>query len=104
MSLSFGLAQLVLQGVELGTGLGQFSGADVFGDDAVALAVGDVVFDALQTGGLWTVDQQGYNFRHEIDVTTAEAFPQAGAHYQVRYQITPAGGQKTIVRFQLRVI
>ena len=64
----------------------------------------DVVFNSLQTGGLWTVDEVGYNFRHEIDVSTAEAFPKAGVQYQVRYELVPTSGQKTIVRFQLRVI
>ena len=76
----------------------------VAGHDGVELDASDVVFDTLQTGGLWTVDETGYNFRHEIDVTGTEAFPTAGVHYQVRYEITPVGGQKTIVRFQLRVI
>lgn len=76
----------------------------VAGHDGVELDVADVVFDTLETGGLWTVDETGYNFRHEIDVTGSEAFPKAGARYQVRYEITPVGGQKTIVRFQLRVI
>ena len=76
----------------------------VAGHDDVSLTVGDVVFDSLQTGGLWTVDEEGYNFRHEIDVSTAEAFPKAGTQYQIRYELTPTTGQKTIVRFQLRVI
>jgi hypothetical protein len=76
----------------------------VAGHDGVTLVVADVIFNALQTGGLWTVDAVGYNFRHEIDVSTTEAFPKAGAQYQVRYQLTPTSGQKTIVRFQLRVI
>jgi hypothetical protein len=76
----------------------------VAGHNDVALDVAEVIFNALQTGGLWTVDDVGYNFRHEIDVTETEAFPKAGAQYQVRYQLTPTTGQKTIVRFQLRVI
>jgi hypothetical protein len=76
----------------------------VAGHDGVSLVVADVIFDSLQTGGLWTVDEIGYNFRHEIDVSADEAFPKAGAQYQVRYEITPTSGQKTIVRFQLRVI
>lgn len=76
----------------------------VAGHDGVELDVEGVIFNALQTGGLWTVDDVGYNFRHEIDVTETEAFPKAGAQYQVRYQLTPTTGQKTIVRFQLRVI
>jgi hypothetical protein len=76
----------------------------VAGHDGVSLTVDDVIYNTLQTGGLWTVDEVGYNFRHEIDVSDSEAFPKAGAQYQVRYELTPASGQKTIVRFQLRVI
>ncbi len=76
----------------------------VAGHDAVVLSVSGVIYNALQTGGLWTVDAVGYNFRHEIDVGTNAAFPKAGVHYQIRYELTPASGQKTIVRFQLRVI
>lgn len=76
----------------------------VAGHDGVTLSVASVIFNALQTGGLWTVDDVGYNFRHEINVSTNEAFPKAGVQYQVRYELTPTSGQKTIVRFQLRVI
>jgi hypothetical protein len=76
----------------------------VAGHEGAALDVGDVIFNSLQTGGLWTVDEVGYNFRHEIDISQDEAFPKAGTQYQVRYEITPASGQKTIVRFQIRVI
>ena len=76
----------------------------VAGHDGVSLSVDDVIFDVLQTGGLWTVDEEGFNFRHEIDVSESEAFPQAGVQYQVRYELLPTAGQKTIVRFQLRVI
>jgi len=76
----------------------------VAGHDGATLVVANVIFNALQTGGLWTVDEVGYNFRHEINVGTSEAFPKAGAQYQVRYELTPTTGQKPIVRFQLRVI
>jgi hypothetical protein len=76
----------------------------VTGHDGVSISVSNVVYDTLQTGGLWTLDEVGYNFRHEINVSSAEAFPKAGAQYQVRYELTPTAGQRTIVRFQLRVI
>lgn len=76
----------------------------VSGHDDVSLTVGSVIYDTLQTDGLWTVDEEGYNFRHELDVSQAEAFPKAGAQYQVRYELTPTSGQRTIVRFRLRVI
>jgi len=76
----------------------------VAGHDGVSLTVANVIFNALQTGGLWTVDEVGFNFRHEVDVSATEAFPKAGAQYQIRYELTPTSGQKSIVRFQLRVI
>jgi hypothetical protein len=76
----------------------------VAGHDGVALTVAGVIYNTLQTGGLWTLDAVGYNFRHEIDVTTSEAFPKAGVEYQIRYELTPTAGQKSIVRFQMRVI
>lgn len=76
----------------------------VTGHDRVAVSVSSVIFNALQTGGLWTADDVGFNFRHEINVSSADAFPKAGAQYQIRYELTPTSGQKSIVRFQLRVI
>lgn len=78
--------------------------AAVTGHDAVSLIVSGVVYDTLQTGGLWTIDAVGYNFRHQINVSQNEAFPKAGTLYQVRYELTPTTGQKSIIRFQLRVI
>jgi hypothetical protein len=78
--------------------------AAVTGHDAVSLLVSGVVYDTLQTGGLWTIDAVGYNFRHQINVSQNEAFPKAGTLYQVRYELTPTTGQKSIIRFQLRVI
>jgi hypothetical protein len=78
--------------------------AAVTGHDAVSLIVSGVVYDTLQTGGLWTIDAVGYNFRHQISVNQNEAFPKAGTLYQVRYELTPTTGQKSIIRFQLRVI
>lgn len=76
----------------------------VAGHDAAVLAVSGVVYNTLQSGGLWTVDGVGYNFRHEIDVSANAAFPKAGVHYQIRYELTPTSGQKSILRFQMRVI
>ncbi len=76
----------------------------VTGHDDVALTVADVVFDTLQLDEPWTVDAEGYNFRHELDVSQDEAFSQAGRVYQVRYEIAPVLGQKIVFRFQLRCI
>lgn len=76
----------------------------VAGHDDAALVVGEVVFDTLQTDESWTVDATGYNFRHELDVSTNEAFGVAGEVYQVRYELTPVAGQKIVFRFKVRCI
>jgi len=74
------------------------------GHNDASLTLGSVLHDTLQTDSLWTADSTGYNFRHEIDVASNEAFPKAGVSYQVRYQVTPVNGQKIIFRFHLRAI
>lgn len=76
----------------------------VTGHTGVALTVGNVIYDTLQNDSAWTVDSQGYNFRHELDVSTNEAFSDAGKVYQIRYKLTPVLGQKIVFRFQLRCI
>jgi len=77
--------------------------AAVEGHDGVDLAVADVVFDALQTDSLWTLDAVGYNFRHTPDVSAYPAFAVAGRRYLVEYRITPALGQVIIARFRINV-
>jgi len=74
------------------------------GHDNVSLSVSDVVFNTLQVDARWTIDSVGYNFRHEIDVSTSPAFTVAGPYFQVRYELTPIVGQVVVARFKLRVI
>lgn len=76
----------------------------VSGHDAVALDVAAVLFDVLQTSGVWTVDGVGYNFRHALDVSAAQAFAHAGREYRVIYDLVPVVGQPIKVRFRVRVI
>lgn len=76
----------------------------VVGHEDVALDVAEIVFDTLQTGGGWTVDEVGFNFRHEVDVSADEAFGEAGRVYQVRYELVPVTGQKIVFRFQLKCV
>ena len=79
-------------------------GIPVTGHDSAALVVDDILFDSMQTGDPWTIDAEGYNFRHELDVSTNEGFPTTNRDYQVRYELTPNLGQKVIFRFQLKAI
>ncbi|MCA9229200.1 MAG: hypothetical protein KDA57_01000 [Planctomycetales bacterium] len=76
----------------------------VIGHDDVVLAASDVIFDTLQSDESWTVDATGYNFRHELDVSSNEAFAKAGGLYQVRYELIAVVGQKIVFRFKLRCI
>ena len=68
---------------------------------AVSLTVASVVFDSLQTDARWTVDTTGYNFRHEIDVSSNAAFTVRGAKYLVVHHLTPPSGQVYQVNFEL---
>lgn len=76
------------------------------GHDRAPLAVGDVVFDQLQTGPPWDAseDPDGYNFRHAPDTSRQPAFPIAGRRYLVEYRLTPVAGGPILVRFRINVI
>ena len=76
----------------------------VSGHSANSLVVNTVVFDTLQDDLIWTVDDKGYNFKHTIDVSSAQAFDTAGLFYRVRYNLTPVSGQVIVVRFKLKAI
>lgn len=76
----------------------------VAGHVDVPLAVNDVIFNALQLDTLWTKDDQGYNFKHQLDASTQPAFTIAGRAYRVLYELTPAAGPKILVRFRVHVI
>jgi hypothetical protein len=76
----------------------------VEGHVGVALDVEDVIFDVLQTGNGWTVDEVGYNFRHELDISDDEAFTETGRVYQIRYELLPVTGQKLVFRYCLKCI
>ena len=56
--------------------------------NGASLTVADVVFDALQTDGRWTLDATGYNFLH----TVAASVFTTPATYRIEYKVTLAGG------------
>jgi hypothetical protein len=68
----------------------------------IELDVEEVLFDAVQSDNMWTVDDTGYNFRHEIRPARAQAFPKAGVDYELQYRFTSRCGQKITVRFRIR--
>jgi len=76
----------------------------VAGHTDVALLPGDVLFDTLQNDELWDVDEVGYNFRHEPDVSQSPAFAVAGRRYLAEYRLLPTAGQVIVVRFRIDVI
>jgi len=73
----------------------------VAGHQDAALAPAAVLFAALQNDALWDVDDEGYNFRHALDVSQQPAFPTPGRHYLVEYRLTPVAGQEIAARFRL---
>jgi hypothetical protein len=76
----------------------------VTGHSDVSLTVADVLFDTLQTGPLWTVDAAGYNFCHQVNVSSHPAFAIAGRRYLVEYRLAPHAGQVIVVRFRVNVV
>jgi hypothetical protein len=73
----------------------------VRGQRAVPLVVADVLFDSLQIGRLWAVDDIGYNFRHELPDGSSSEFAKVGRLYEVAYQVTMNTGRKVNVRFRI---
>ncbi len=65
----------------------------VTGHDGVAIAKADAAFDTLQKDDLWRVDDTGYNFKHQIDVSDNEAFALLGRRYRIDVVLTPVSGQ-----------
>jgi hypothetical protein len=76
----------------------------VEGHSAVSLTVNDVLYGALQTDALWTVDSIGYNFKHVLEVAAHPAFAIAGRRYLVEYTLTPTSGSAILLRFRMNVI
>lgn len=72
----------------------------------VALVIASVVFDTLQTTAMdaaWTKDSTGYNFKHQIDVLTNQAFTIAGRQYLVVVTLVPTTGQEIVLNFRADV-
>ena len=76
----------------------------VTGHTDVAVAVASLIYDGLQNDDLWDVDEEGYNFKHVLDVSGNEAFATAGRSYRVLFRLTPTTGQVIIVRFRVHAI
>jgi hypothetical protein len=74
----------------------------VRGHRAVRLDVGDVLFDSPQVGRSWSVDNVGYNFRHEIRFARGRTLPTNDERYEVVYQLALFNGRRIAVRFKLR--
>jgi len=72
----------------------------VTGHEAVTVAVGEAVFDALQTDDMWTADASGYNLRIVVDGSINPPWPTAGVTYLVVATITPHVGQPFVVRWR----
>lgn len=76
----------------------------VSGHENVAVAIADLIYDALQTDDIWTVDDEGYNFKHTLDICPDNAFAIAGRRYLVVFRLYPLDGDVIIARFRLNCI
>ena len=76
----------------------------VDGHDSEGLLVASTIYDTLQTDSRWTVDSTGYNFLHEIDVSSDEAFTVRGDEYLVDFSLTPASGQVIDVQYKVTCV
>ena len=56
-----------------------------------SLTVANVVFDTLQTDERWTVDADGYNFRHDV---SHSLLTDPDVTYRIEYKITLDGGSE----------
>lgn len=78
----------------------------VTGHSAVTLTVANVVFNALQAGDArWDATKLGggYNFLHQVVISTNQAFAIRGRRYRVRFEFTPTSGQKYHVEYVVAV-
>jgi hypothetical protein len=76
----------------------------VAGHTAVPVAVAGLLRNALVKDNAWDVDDLGYNFRHEVDVSAHGAFAIAGRIYRAVFELMPYAGQVIVVRFRIHVI
>ena len=76
----------------------------VEGHEDVELEVSGLIYDELQTGDLWDVDETGYNFQHELDVSENQVFATAGRNYRIVFTLVPSVGQPILVRFRVAAI
>lgn len=73
---------------------------DVDGDGVpLELTVASVVFDALQTGDVWTTDATGFNFAFALDGTVY--LSDGGRVYRVQAEFELTGGEKFPVVWML---
>ncbi len=71
---------------------------------AVQVAVAGLLSETLLIDDTWEVDDLGYNFRHELDVSAQPAFDIAGRNYRVVFELVPANGQVILMRFRVHII
>jgi hypothetical protein len=65
------------------------------------LTVSSVVFDALQTDAIWTIDSTGYNFSY---AAAATEFPDGRETYEWEFKFTPSTGQVFYILYSISTI
>jgi len=73
----------------------------VTGHDGASVTVSTSFFASLQTDSIWDKDSTGFNFKHAIDNSSNEAFPNRGKVYLVVYNIVTTSSDKIRLEFRL---
>jgi succinate dehydrogenase/fumarate reductase flavoprotein subunit len=68
------------------------------------LPVAEVFMPVLTRDDLWTIDDVGYNFRHEVAPGRGFATPQILRHIELQYVFRLADNSRTAMRFNLKLV
>ena len=80
------------------------SGFRLLPGTGVRMRVEQVLFPALQVDKAWTMDREGYNFRHELRAGDLWPAWRPSGCCRVEYRLVLSGGGESRVWFQLRRI
>ncbi|MDO4629804.1 MAG: hypothetical protein Q4C70_11530 [Planctomycetia bacterium] len=74
------------------------------GHQDVQLDLDAVFFNALQNDNSWTLDADGYNFRHIPDISEFPLFSHSRRLYKLDYTFTPTEENRLPIRIQFHIL
>jgi hypothetical protein len=70
---------------------------------ATRLSAFEVISPMLVRDALWSIDDVGYNFRHDVTIGNHIATPQDSGHVELRYVVVLTDNTQSTLRFRLRL-